>query len=378
MRRKKPALVAVAGVSAALIAVQAVQGVAAAAGRAEAPPRGSGPAKAASAAASPVRTAVGHGVRVGTVTLTTREHNGTYELVDPTRGGLSTHDFFADDNAKPLTDKDNVWGDGTMKNRQSAAVDAHFAAEQAWDYFKNTFGRSGAHGDGKGPAMTVHYGRNTADAYSDDNGAFFGDGKDGKNPVTALDVVAHEYTHSLNQATARLASSGEGGGLNEATSDIFGTMVEFQADIPADTPDYLIGEKANYYGDGKPLRFMDKPSKDGKSPDFYRPGIGRLDNPHLAAGVANHFFYLLSEGSGRKVVNGTAYNSPTYDGSKVTGIGRDKAARIWYKALTTQFTAATDYKGARAGTLKAAAALYGKGSTEYRTVAKAWTAVHVG
>ncbi|MFI1156401.1 M4 family metallopeptidase [Streptomyces sioyaensis] len=371
MMRKRPALVAVAGVSAALIAVQGTA-------TAEVPPHGSGPAKSARTAASPARTGVGHGVRVGTVPLTTREHNGTYELIDPTRGGLSTHDFFAADNAKPLTDRDNVWGDGTMKSRQSAAVDAHFAAGQAWDYFKNTFGRSGIHGDGKGPAMTVHYGRNQADAYSDGDGAFFGDGKDGKNPVTALDVVAHEYTHSLNQATARLASSGEGGGLNEATSDIFGTMVEFQADIPADTPDYLIGEKANYYGDGKPLRYLDKPSKDGKSPDFYKPGIGRLDNSHLAAGVANHFFYLLSEGSGKKVINGTTYNSPTYDGAKVTGIGRDKAARIWYKALTTQFTSATDYKGARAGTLKAAAALYGKGSTAYRTVAKAWTAVHVG
>jgi Zn-dependent metalloprotease len=319
----------------------------------------------------------GHGVHVGKVKISTRLRNGTYELIDPTRGGLSTHDFFADDNEKPFTDRDNVWGDGTMNSRQSAAVDAHFAAGKTWDYFKNTFGRSGIHDDGKGPAMTVHYGRNQADAFSDYNGASFGDGKDGKHPVTALDTVAHEYTHSLNQATARLESSGEGGGLNEATSDIFGTMVEFNAAIPADKPDYLIGEKVNYHGDGKPLRYMEKPSKDGKSPDYYKPGLGRLDNPHHAAGVANHFFYLLAEGSGKKVINGTAYDSPTYDGSKVTGIGRSKAARIWYQALTTQFTSTTDYKGARTGTLKATAALYGKNSTEYRTVEKAWTAVNV-
>ncbi|MFE1176397.1 M4 family metallopeptidase [Streptomyces sp. NPDC058773] len=384
MMHKASALIALVGASTALIA--GAQGGSAAGGGLGDPQRHAAqgeravtvPAQVAhTAPPATARTGVGHGVRVGKVTITTRERNGTYELVDPTRGGLSTHDFFADDNKKPLSDRDNVWGDGTMKSRQSAAVDAHFAAEKTWDYFQNTFGRRGVHNDGKGPSMTVHYDRNRADAFADHNGASFGDGKDGKNPTTSVDVVAHEYTHAINQATARLASSGEGAGLNEATSDIFGTMVEFYANTPADAPDYLIGEKANFYGDGKPLRYMDKPSRDGKSPDYYKPGIGRPDNVHYAAGVANHFFYLLAEGSGKKVINGTAYNSPTHNGSKITGIGRSKAARIWYKALTTQFSSTTNYKSARAGTLKASAALYGKNSTEYRTVEQAWTAVNV-
>ncbi|MYU17588.1 peptidase M4 family protein, partial [Streptomyces sp. SID8361] len=90
-----------------------------------------------------------------------------------------------------------------------------------------------------------------------------------------------------------------------------------------------------------------------------------------------HFFYLLSEGSGAKVINGVSYNSPTYDGSTVTGIGRDKAIKIWYRALTTYWTSTTKYAGARTGTLSAAADLYGSSSTEYKAVAAAWTAINV-
>src|ERR1035438_3294076 len=38
---------------------------------------------------------------------------------------------------------------------------------------------------------------------------------------------AGNYTTNMNGATAGLACTGESGGLNEANSDIFGTMVEF-------------------------------------------------------------------------------------------------------------------------------------------------------
>ncbi|CAG7639367.1 exported hypothetical protein [Actinacidiphila bryophytorum] len=38
--------------------------------------------------------------------------------------------------------------------------------------------------------------------------------------------------------------------------DIFGTMVEFYADNPVDTPDYTMGELININGDRQPLRWM--------------------------------------------------------------------------------------------------------------------------
>ena len=63
----------------------------------------------------------------------------------------------------------------------------------------------------------------------------FGDG-DGiyLNPLTSLDVVGHEIFHSITDKTVNLIYSGESGGLNEATSDIFSTMVEFYARTSTD------------------------------------------------------------------------------------------------------------------------------------------------
>ncbi|WP_333779239.1 M4 family metallopeptidase, partial [Streptomyces sp. IBSBF 3136] len=204
----------------------------------------------------------------------------------------------------------------------------------------------------------------------------YGDGANNADPLTSLDVAGHEMSHGLTAATAKLNYSRESGGLNEATSDIFGTSVEFFANNASDPGDYLIGEKIDINGNGTPLRYMDKPSKDGGSADYWSKTVGRLD-VHYSSGVANHFFYLLSEGSGAKTINGVSYNSPTYNGSTVTGIGRAKADQIWYKALSTYFTSTTTYAGARTGTLQAAAALYGSGSAEYNAVAAAWTAVNV-
>jgi Zn-dependent metalloprotease len=122
---------------------------------------------------------------------------------------------------------------------------------------------------------------------------------------------------------------------------------------------------------------MDKPSKDGSSKDSWSSSLGGVD-VHYSSGPANHFFYLLSEGSGAKTINGVSYNSPTSNGSTVTGIGRTKALQIWYKALTTYMTSTTKYAQARTATLNAASALYGASSTEYKAVAAAWSAVNVG
>jgi hypothetical protein len=61
----------------------------------------------------------------------------------------------------------------------------------------------------------------------------------------------------------------------------------------------------------------------------------------------------------------------------ITGIGREAASRIWYRALTVYMTSNTDYAGARAATGQAAVDLYGAGSTQANAVAAAWNAVSV-
>ncbi len=328
-----------------------------------------------------VDTGTGTSQYSGTVPLgTTAAASGGYDLTDGGRGGHKTYDLNGGTTGTGTLfhDADDLWGDGTVNNRQTAAVDAAYGAAVTWDYYKSAFNRNGIAGDGKAAYSRVHYGNAYVNAFWNDS-CFcmtYGDGANNADPLTSLDVAGHEMSHGLTAATAGLKYSRESGGLNEATSDIFGTSVEFFANNSADAGDYLIGEKIDINGDGTPLRYMDKPSKDGASADYWSRTVGRLD-VHYSSGVANHFFYLLSEGSGAKTVNGVSYNSPTYDGSTVTGIGRDKAAQIWYKALTTYFTSSTDYAGARTGTLQAAADLYGSGSAEYNAVAAAWAAVNV-
>ncbi|MFF9093653.1 M4 family metallopeptidase [Streptomyces sp. NPDC014802] len=326
-------------------------------------------------------TGTGNTQYSGTVSLTTTLSGSTYTLTDGDRGGHKTYNLNhgTSGTGTLFSQTSNTWGNGTTSNAATAGADAHYGAATTWDFYKNTFGRSGIRNDGKAAYSRVHYGNSYVNAFWDDS-CFcmtYGDGSGNADPLTSLDVAGHEMSHGVTSATAGLNYSGESGGLNEATSDIFGTGVEFYANNSSDVGDYLIGEKIDINGDGTPLRYMDKPSKDGGSADSWYSGVGNLD-VHYSSGVANHFFYLLSEGSGAKVINGVSYNSPTADGLPVTGIGRDKALQIWYRALTTKFTSTTNYAAARTGTLAAAGELYGTTSAEYKAVQDAWAAVAVG
>ncbi|WTC16412.1 M4 family metallopeptidase [Streptomyces cellulosae] len=330
-----------------------------------------------------VHTGTGKSLYSGTVTLGTYKSGSTYQLYDTSRGGHKTYNLARGTSGTGtlFTDADDTWGTGTASSSssdQTAAVDAAYGAQITWDFYKNTFGRNGIRNDGKAAYSRVHYGSSYVNAFWQDS-CFcmtYGDGSGNTHPLTSLDVAGHEMSHGVTSVTAGLNYSGESGGLNEATSDIFGTGAEFYAANSTDKGDYLIGEKININGDGTPLRYMDKPSKDGASKDYWSSSLGSVD-VHYSSGPANHFFFLLAEGSGAKTINGVSYNSPTYDGSTVTGIGRAKALQIWYKALTTYFTSTTNYKAARTGTLNAASALYGSGSTEYKAVDAAWKAVNV-
>ncbi|MFJ3140369.1 M4 family metallopeptidase [Streptomyces sp. NPDC086843] len=327
-----------------------------------------------------VHTGTGKGLYSGTVTLGTYKSGSTYQLYDTSRGGHKTYNLARGTSGTGtlFTDADDTWGTGTASSDQTAAVDAAYGAQITWDFYKSTFGRNGIKNDGKAAYSRVHYGSNYVNAFWQDS-CFcmtYGDGSGNTHPLTSLDVAGHEMSHGVTSNTAGLRYSGESGGLNEATSDIFGTGAEFYAANSSDAGDYLIGEKIDINGNGTPLRHMDKPSKDGASKDYWSSSLGSVD-VHYSSGPANHFFYLLAEGSGSKTVNGVSYNSPTYDGSTVTGIGRAKALQIWYKALTTYFTSTTNYKAARTGTLNAASALYGSSSTEYKAVAAAWKAINV-
>ncbi|WP_225852557.1 M4 family metallopeptidase [Micromonospora sp. AMSO12t] len=325
----------------------------------------------------------GNSVYSGTVTVDTTLSGSTYQMIDPLRGNGSTCDMNnGTSTCTTFTDADNTWGTGAASNRQSAAVDAHHGAAKTFDYFKNVHGRNGIFGDGRGVPSRVHYGNNYVNAFWDGSRMTYGDGSGNSRPLVSIDVAAHEMSHGVteNVVPGGLTYSGESGGLNEATSDIFGNMVEFYANSSADPGDYQVGEKININGNGTPLRYMYNPSLDGSSDSCWSTST-RSKDVHYSSGVANHFFFNLAEGTGA-----TSYGTSPVCGSApaVTGIGRAKAEKIWWRALDAYFTSNTSYVNtsnpantARAYSLRAATDLYGSCSTEYKTVQAAWTAVNV-
>jgi Zn-dependent metalloprotease len=331
----------------------------------------------------------GHSLTEGTVAIDTAKCGSSYQLKDLTRGGGYTTNMGLRQvgMGSIYTDADNTWGNGALNNSATVAVDAHFGVSATWDYYRDVHGRSGIADNGAGAISRVHYGRNYANAFWRD-ACFcmtFGDGDNGVTllPLVALDIAGHEMSHGVTSRTAGLVYSGESGGLNEATSDIFGTMVEYHVNNEEDPGDYLIGEEIfpNNPGDIA-LRYMFKPSLDGASPDCYVPDIGDYD-VHYSSGVANHFYYLLAEGAkvpagfGADGLGLTAGDLVCNGNTALAGVGRDAASKIWYRALTVYMTSGTDYAAARAATLSAAADLYGSGSAQQKAVAAAWDAVSV-
>lgn len=339
-----------------------------------------------------IQTADGQGNTLysGTVPLQVTQSGSTYSLKDATRGGGYTNDVNNKEDlflfcqlfglgcqvGTTVTSSSSTFGNGSNSNRATAAADAQYGSNVTWDYFKNVHGRNGIWNDGRAAWSRVHYGNAYVNAFWDGSKMTYGDG-DGTSfgPLVSLDVAGHEMAHGVTQNSANLTYSGESGGLNEATSDVFGSLVEAHAANGNDAADYYIGEEFDLaQGDG--FRRMDKPSSDGSSVDCWSSSVGNLD-VHYSSGVGNHAFYLLAEGSGAKTIGGKPHNSPTCNGSTVTGIGSAKAGKIWYRALTTYWTSSTNYSQARAGMLSAAKDLYGQGGVEYNTVAAAWSAVSV-
>ncbi|MFF4301008.1 M4 family metallopeptidase [Streptomyces sp. NPDC001601] len=350
-----------------------------------------------SAAARYPATAHGFGrsLFVGKVPLTTTQTaRKSFLLKDPTRYGTETRDAKGKETESfgqgtKFTSTTDSWGNGTTSSRGSAAADAQYGITETLDFYRKTFGRKGIANNSKPARAMVHWGKKVGNAFWDSTcGCMLygdGDGHEINKPLVVLDVTGHELTHGVVDATAKLEPThvdndgnqfGEPGALNESLADIFGSGVEFFADNPKNPPNYLLGEKLGLRQ--KFLRRLDHPSLDRieGTVDYWSPEVANAE-VHAGSGVSSHAFYLLAEGSGRKKIGATTYDSPTYDGSTVTGIGRAKATAIFYRALTRYMVSSTDFHDARIATLKAAGDLYGASSVEYRTVDQAWAAVDV-
>lgn len=336
-------------------------------------------------------TGSGHSQYSGNVVLNTNL-NGSYELYDTTRGGgIKTYDLnHATSGTGALyTDADDTWGDGanyvegsptTADNGQTAGVDAHFGIQTTWDMYQNVFGRFGIDNAGGATYSRVHYSNSYDNAFWSDS-CFcmtYGDGNSFLT-LTCMDVAGHEMTHGVTSRTANLAYRGESGGLNESMSDIFGTMAEFYkgstgSTIPTTGGNWTIGEQLATPSFNHPLRYMYKPSLDGKSPDAWSKNLKRLD-VHYSSGPMNRCFYFLSQGASSN--SSSNFYSPYLPGG-MTGIGNNTAAHILFTALTGYMTSSTTYAGAKTACLSAAVAKgYPVGSPEYTAVVNAFKAINV-
>ena len=175
----------------------------------------------------------GTGVLGDTKDLTglTTVNSPTYRMVS-TDGRQRTYDA-KNRNALPgtlATDADNVWDTpGTKSPSQPALVDAQFYANVTDDYYGSTHTFDWSSHYAQGMVSSAHVGRRYNNAYWNGAQMAYGDG-DGSSFIEFsgdLDVVGHELSHGVTEATSNLIYQNESGALNEAFSDIMGTAIEF-------------------------------------------------------------------------------------------------------------------------------------------------------
>ncbi len=373
----------------------------------------------------------GQGYYNGPVSIPTSQmSDGTYALLDPTRGMLPNPGLQWSSSTAPdwsptgmqvwyeqndasgnntwqdflhAGNPTNSWGDGQPftqygneggANGQTMGVDAMFGMATTWDFFQNIFYRNGLDNLGTSVfaevGLTDSYYRNNASFNPWNMGLYLGTGTpDGLGSFTELGVVAHEMTHGVTSSTANFVNSPgyEEAGLNEGTSDFFAQMALAYASAPGTSvPDtgttWTMGEGL---GHGKPLRWLNKPSKDQRSVDAWYDGILYMDG-HYSAGVLNRALFFLSHGASS--TPGADDFSP-YLPQGMPGIGNDKAARIWYKAVTEYLYSGgmgqVTFLDARNAAIQAALYLYGDNATGWgndsltaHAVENAFGAVNVG
>ncbi len=329
--------------------------------------------------------ATGHSEYSGVIPFQTSYVGGTYELYDSTRGSgvhtLNLHNGTSYAAATEFANAANLWPNSTS---DTVALDAHWAGEMVYDYWKIEQGRlSWDNADGI-LVQYVHYSTNYNNAYWDGAEMTYGDGSGcggGFTPLVSLDVTAHEIGHGVCQGTANLVYAGESGAMNEGFSDCWGATIENWANphevdaVPKST--WQMGEEI---GCGNPLRRMDFP-KLKSDPDTYTgtywvsqiacvPSGGNDEcGVHTNSGLLNKWYFLITAGGSGTNDLGNSY--------VVTGLGFTESQNILYQTeLVLSSTA--DYALCRTTSINVALTIYGPCSPEVITVTNAWYAVGVG
>ena len=264
------------------------------------------------------------------------------------------------------TDADDNWVTfGSASPGQGALVDAQFYANVTDDYYLDTHGFDWVAKYPQGMVSSAHVGRRYNNAYWNGTQMAYGDG-DGSSFIEFsgdLDVVGHELSHGVTEATSNLVYQNESGALNEAFSDMMGTAIEFHdSESHNESGNWTIGEDITPGRNGN--RNMANPNEDGDPSHYADRYTGTSDNGgvHTNSGIANHWFYLLVQG-------GQNANSNRASGTDVHGIGMQAAEDIAFLGFTG-LTATASFCDARSATI----AVAGGASAN---VAAAWNQVGV-
>lgn len=281
---------------------------------------------------------------------------GKSQLPNTLEGGamtltLNNKDLTREADLFHVTSSNNSWND-------KAAVSAHANMKICYDYYVNTFGRK-AIDDKNSVVISIIYatdGGNAMDnAFWTGKLMIYGDGASDFKPLAGgLDVAAHEMTHGVIENTANLVYEFQPGALNESCADIFGVMV--------DPVNLKLGEDVMKPGKGTCLRDLENPNNPtglAKQPahmNEFKQLTAEQDNGgvHINSGIPNKAAALI-----------------------INAIGRDKTARIYYKALQNYMTRNSQFIDCRLACEKAATDLFGSG-TELTSVQSSFAAVGIG
>lgn len=282
------------------------------------------------------------------------------QLPDDPEGVIWTIDAF---NTSPQNDNfkyDHVKsGNNTWSSKTS--VSAHYNGGKAFEYFKNVHGRKSINGQGGNIISLINVaeedGGGMDNAFWNGQAMFYGNGRSDFKPLArGLDVAGHEMAHGVVQSTANLEYQGESGALNESFADIFGAMI--------DRDDWLIGEDVvniSSFPSGA-LRSLQDPHNGGTSLNSpgYQPRTyserytGTQDNGgvHINSGIPNWAFFKFA-----------------------TAVGKDKAEKVFYRALSNYLTKSSKFVDCRVAVVKAATDLYT--ATEVAAARKAFDEVGI-
>ena len=330
--------------------------------------------------------ATGHSLYSGVIPFVTSHVGATYELYDSTRGnGVHTLNMHTGTSYAAATEFTNAADTWPSAAADTAELDAHWAGEMVYDYWKNVQGRLSWDNLNGILLQYVHYSTAYDNAFWNGTEMTYGDGSGcaggGFTALVSLDVTAHEIGPGVCQATCNLVYSKEPGGIDEGLSDCWGATIENYANphevdaVPKQQ--WWMGEEI---GCGTPLRRLDFPKLYGL-PDTYNgtnwynvtgctPGGGNDQcGVHTNMGVISKWYYLLTAGG-----SGTNDIGNTYS---VTGQTYSVSQNVLYQTELILSSTAT-YSVLRTTSIAAATTLYGACSAQVQAVTDAWYAVGVG